>query len=462
LIGRPRAPRHPHRKPDRADVERLAELPGKMCDKSHFGVRGFAEAIQNTSSVFRQRSRVDLMQPLLVVRAKNFRSLRDVEIELQPLNVLVGPNASGKSNFLDLIAFLGDAVREDLRPALAKRGGFERVHFRGKTTSVVEITIEARVTKHANDNARDVYTLRFSEGGTFESDSKRILSRAEVFTFKRTKGSGRRLTINGRRFTIYDRAKDALKLTQRSSENLLQQESLGLSTLPRLAPDRGGEQVSKLAELFSTFRVFDVNVHAARRPSPARRGARLQSDASNLAAFLHELSVDKSMFHALVEDARAMIPGLKQIHFRTIGGAEEAVAVELEEQGLRNRTPLADASYGSIRALALLAMLYDPDPPLLTCVEEIDHGLHPYVFDRLVELLREASTRTQFLVVTHSPALVNRLNASELIVVERDHATGETRMPAIDPAEVQKMEQALAGKMGLGELWFSGTLGGNP
>ncbi len=103
-----------------------------------------------------------------------------------------------------------------------------------------------------------------------------------------------------------------------------------------------------------------------------------------------------------------MIPGLTKIHFRPIGGASEAVAVELEEEALRGRTPLADASYGSIRALALLAMLYDPAPPLLTCVEEIDHGLHPYVFDRLIERLREASERTQLLVVTHSPALVNR------------------------------------------------------
>ncbi|MBM4394608.1 MAG: ATP-binding protein [Deltaproteobacteria bacterium] len=57
-------------------------------------------------------------------------------------------------------------------------------------------------------------------------------------------------------------------------------------------------------------------------------------------------------------------------------------------------TPLANASYGTIRALAILALLYDPNPPLLTCMEEIDHGLHPHVFDRLVELMRQASRHT--------------------------------------------------------------------
>lgn len=409
------------------------------------------------------------MRPLVTVRAKNFRSLRDVEVELQPLNVLVGPNASGKSNFLDLIAFLGDAVREDLRPAIERRGGFEHVAFRGgerqTQARTVEITVEAIVTRYASDKARDAYTLRFSEGKILERPHGRamaVLRRDEEFRFKRTQGSDRRLTINGTKFTVYDTSKDTPRKGRQKSENLLQEESLGLSTLPRLAPERGGEQVGKIADLFSTFRVFDVDVPAARLPSALERGDKLQADASNLAAFLHKLSRDADLFRDLEDDARAMIPGLERIHFRPVGGAEEAVAVELEERALRGRTSLADASYGSIRALALLAMLYDPAPPRLTCVEEIDHGLHPYVFDRLVERLRDASSRTQFLVVTHSPALVNRLRASELIICERDQETGETLIPAADPEEVRKIEEKMAGKMGLGELWFSGTLGGTP
>lgn len=389
------------------------------------------------------------MRPLFKVRAKNFLSLRDVTVELQPLNVLVGPNAGGKSNFLDVIEFLGDAVRQDLRPAIDKRGGIERVRFRGATSGRIEIGIEAAVTRYSSESARDSYSLKIGE-------SRRGLVREEEFRFKRTAGRGRRIRIKGRRFALDDSE------TVSRRETLLEPESLGLSALPRLASDRGGDQVRKLAELFSKFRVFDVDVEAARQPSATSAGSGLLSDASNLAAFLHTLSTDKARFADLVDDARAMVPGLKNIHFRAIGGAEEAVAVELEEHALSGRTSLAEASYGSIRALALLAMLHDPNPPRLTCVEEIDHGLHPHVFDRLVERLRDASLRTQLLIVTHSPALVNRLHASELIVCERDSRTGETRMPAIDPEKVRAIEAKMKGKMGLGELWFSGTLGGVP
>ena len=107
------------------------------------------------------------------------------------------------------------------------------------------------------------------------------------------------------------------------------------------------------------------------------------------------------------------------------------MAVLLAEAGLSEPTPLAYASFGTIRLLAVLALLHDPNPPLLTCVEELDHGLHPYAFDRIVERMRIASRRTQFLIATHSPALVNRLDPSELIVCERDDA-GAYRIPAID------------------------------
>jgi predicted ATPase len=398
------------------------------------------------------------MRSLLKVRAKNFLSLRDVEVDLQPLNVLVGPNAAGKSNFLDVIRFLGDAAREDLRPAIEKRGGYDGVRFRGAPANggKIEIHIEAKATKHATERAPDAYTLRFWQNPLVAAPTRRVLVREEEFSFKRVPGRGRRLTIQGKKFTIHEEANRPAR-----TESLLQPESLALSTLPRLAPERGGEQVGTIADLFSTFVVFDVDVSAARKPS-TDDGGELFADASNLAAFLHRLTAHEDWFAAFEEDARAMIPGYKRMRFNHLGGAEQAVAVEIEETGLRGTTPLSQASYGSIRVLALLALLYETKPEKLTCIEEIDHGLHPHLFDRLVERLRWASERTQFLIVTHSPALVNRLHASELIVCERDAETGETHMPAIDPDDVRIMEEKLRGKMGLGELWFTGTLGGVP
>jgi predicted ATPase len=118
---------------------------------------------------------------------------------------------------------------------------------------------------------------------------------------------------------------------------------------------------------------------------------------------------------------------------------------------------LADASYGTVRLLGLLALLHDSNPPALTCIEEIDHGLHSQALDLLVERLREASERSQYIVATHSPALVDRLRPEEFVVCERDDR-GASLIPAIDTDQVRRIVAASEG-LSLGELWFAGALG---
>ncbi|TFV76637.1 ATPase [Blastococcus sp. CT_GayMR19] len=403
---------------------------------------------------------------LLRVAAKNFRSLKDVDLRLSALNVLVGPNGAGKSNLLDIFAFLGDAVREDLAPAIVARGGFDQIRFRGNrksTGSKVVLQVEAAVTKNSNERATDNYSLEFDVGTLSQRSGSRgaqVLRRSESFLFKRTTGPGRRITVSGRRISFYKG--DEPKRAAQERTTSVRPDSLGLATLPRLGPEEGGEQVEALGSLFASFRVFDVDVEGVRRPSQDIRSEVLADDGTNLAPFLRFLSEKHpSAFASLEKDAQAFIPGLIELVFEDIGGSRAATVLRLREQGLDGLTDLADASYGSVRSLALLALLYDPNPPKLTCIEEIDHGLHPHVLDRLVELLREASRRTQLVVATHSPPLVNRLSAHELVVCERD-TDGSSRIPAIDPALVREMEAAMEGELGLGELWFTGALGGVP
>jgi predicted ATPase len=399
------------------------------------------------------------MRPLLELRTRNFRSLRRVSVVLRPLNVLVGPNESGKSNFLDVIEFLGDSVRDDLEQTLNRRGGYERVRYRGEQPleGPVEIEVKAAVTTNSSPTAPDEYSLSFWVQKFGTTRPRTYLQRHEEFTFKRTRGRGRRITIRGNKVEFFDTTGEAQRST---SELPLRSDSLGLSTLRRLPPDGGGAEIARVADLFSTFRILDINVPAAREPSRISEEP-LASDASNLASFLIRLRGDEERFEDLQDDARHMIPGLEYIDFEYVGGSTEAVAVRLVERGLRDPTDLADASYGTIRVLALLAALYDPSPPQLTCIEEVDHGLHPYIFDRLVERLREASERTQLLIATHSPALVNRLRPEELIVCERDKF-GASRIPAISTHLIRQKTDQFDGQLRLGEIWFSGTLGGVP
>ncbi|WP_432744446.1 AAA family ATPase [Streptomyces sp. JH002] len=395
---------------------------------------------------------------LLQLDVENFRSLQKVSLPLGPLTVLVGPNGVGKTNVLKVFGFLAEIIRTDLGPALEAQGGFDEVAFWGgkQQPRALKIGITADWTTHASHGAPDVYELTVNRRA-HPGDSRRyILSRQERFQFKRTSGRGRRITISGERATVTD-SRSSRDAEER--EIGIQRLSSGLSTLPRLGRADGGAEVATVAARLSSFRVFDVQVSAARLPVRAADSRALAGDASNMAAFLQRLSRDADLWTAFVSDAKAALPQLEDISFRLLGGAAEDVTIMLHEKGLRRATPLADASYGTVRLLGLLALLYDQDPPALTCVEEIDHGLHPQALELLVDRLREASRRSQYLVATHSPALVDRLRPEEFVVCERDD-NGASQIPAISTDHVREIVRA-SEDLPLGELWFSGALGGD-
>lgn len=395
---------------------------------------------------------------LLRVVAKNYRSLHDVDVRLGPLSVLVGPNGAGKSTLLDVLAFLGDSARHDLGPAVERRGGIERLRYRKKDADPwVVVQVQAAVTANSSASAPDDYELRFRAApGKARADGSRALLREEQFMFKRTQGPERRIILKGSDLSV---TTGGIEERQES----LFTEALALATLPKLGREEGRKEVGDVASLFESFHVFDIDVAKVRITTAlGSSDHRLSDDASNLGIYLQYLRDDHpDVFAAVQDDARRFIPGLQEIIFRSTSGAAEGVVTQLVERGLHGPTELSEASFGSIRALALLALLHDPKPAKITCIEEIDHGLHPYVLDRLVDLLREASERTQLLIATHSPALVNRLRADELIVCERAE-DGSSRIPAIDPEDVRLMEKALDGELQLGELWFTGALGGVP
>ncbi|MEJ5230958.1 MAG: AAA family ATPase [Geminicoccaceae bacterium] len=381
---------------------------------------------------------------ILRVTLENFLSFKSSTVQLGRLSVLVGPNGSGKTNLLRAFSFLGDVARLDLPAAVEKFGGAAALRWRAAAVSErVRIKLEALLTTHASSRAPDEYELLFSEIGPF-------IQREESFVFKRVGGRGRRLKLSGAELTIGRGLR--LQLSERTS---------GLATLRRLGEEYGAPQVEQLASILENFRVVEIDDRAARQPTPRRKGERLRADAANLANVLADLRErEPETLEVLEQDVASVLPGFEGLEFRQLAGAEEGVEVRLRERGLPGSTPLSAASFGTIRALALFALLHDPAPPALTCIEEIDHGLHPYALDRIVERLREAAERTQILVATHSPALVNRLRPEELVIFERDVERGCTRVVPTDSTMLAR--QMKESDLRLGELWFSGTLGGVP
>lgn len=387
-------------------------------------------------------------QPLTRIRARNFRSLADVDVPLGPFTVLVGPNGSGKTNVLNVLRFLATTVRFDLQAALEQWRGFDHVQRQAEQPGPVLLELEGRVTANSGPNAPDNYSLRLTRTKTGN------ISRSEGFTFKRVGGRGRRLRVSGTSVTITDEG-GGVALRQ-----LADNQTTGLATLPKLADDEGGEGIRRFTEFLTAIRVLEPDVAAARRPA-RDYGGPLAEDASNLADALARIRFrDEDAFQSLRSDLAQCLPGLADIRITPVGGAARAVSVQLVEQGVTQPVDLADASFGTVRLLALLTALHEPDPAPLIAIEEIDHGLHPYALDLLVDRLRAASSRTQVIAATHSPTLLNRLRPDELLVCDRDPETGASVIPATSTSQIRA---AMSGsEWRPGELWFSGAISGVP
>lgn len=388
-----------------------------------------------------------MYQPVTRIAARNFRSLASVDVKLGALNVLIGPNGSGKSNLLNTLRFLATTTRFDLTAAFVRWNGFDHIQRQSRTPGEVRLTIEGMVSPHSSPTALDEYTLTLKPGA-------RGVTRTEKFTFKRVEGRGRRISVSGRRVQILDEAEGELTRT------LANAQTTGLATLPKFSDDEGGRGVRDFAQFLSSIRVLEPDVEAARLPA-RDADAPLAEDASNLANALGRLRVkDPDAWSLLKHDLSRCLPGLVDIELVPIGGPGRSVVVQLVEAGLTRPIELADASFGTVRLLALLVALHEPDPPSFTAIEEVDHGLHPYAMDILIDRMRSASRRTQILAATHSPTLVNRLAAHEIIVCDRDPETGASIIPAVSASDIAAAVASSDWRPG--ELWFAGALQGVP
>ncbi len=392
---------------------------------------------------------------------RNFRTLTDTKLPLGPLTVMVGPNAAGKSNVLHALELLGDVTRKGIEPAFEDRGGFDVLAFRGgrKPVSRISVGVEGIWSDFASEEAPDRYELSVSRRRLRpERGRERYTTyRRELFTQHPAEGAE----------TSVELTSDSLKVSSPlPADHIWESVDVGPMAsamhldhaLPTDAPS--ARAIDNVRRHLSQIRVFDPDVREARKPwGISDSGRYLENDASNLADFLRGLQEDGDAWEFLLEDVRKVVPQIRDIHLVTPPDfASHRTAVELEEEGLRGRTRLTEASWGTVRILCMLAIFHDPEPPLLTCIEEIDHGIHPHALGLMAQRLREASERSQYLVTTHSPVFVNELEPEEFVPCER-RPSGASVIPARKPADTRRVVE-VAEYEPIGNLWFSGSVGG--
>jgi predicted ATPase len=377
------------------------------------------------------------------IRLRNLLSFGNegVEIELQPLNVLIGPNASGKSNFVEVLRLMSNLPRDVGKPISDGGGIAEWLWKGGEPNPVAEI----ETLFDAPHNRPILHSLKFKGENYFVKiveETIKVENPGDVsveFPYTNTEGKIY--------WGIAQIASSAdLDFPIASTQSILQQ----------IKDPRSHPELYYLSELLPTFRLyddFDIRRYSRLKQgqSPMAAGDFLEPDASNFGVVF--LNLPRNTRHEIITKLKDVHAGAEELETKIEGGI---VRVQLQEQGLYAATPPARLSGGTLRYLCLLTILLHPTPPPLICLEEPEIGLHPDVIHTVAELLVEASKRTQIIVTTHSDILVSALSEvpEAIIVCERDEAG--THLRRLDPDQWKVWLE----KYTLGDLWRRGDLGG--
>ena len=367
------------------------------------------------------------------------------ELDLKPLNVLIGPNGSGKSNLIEAIGLLRAAPR-DLTIPIIGGGGVGNWIWKGEPKASVAC-LEAVV-----DNPKGQQPLRhqltFRESGQrFELTGERI-ENEQAYS-----GHGQPymyFELHGGQATLNYRDEQKRRLRP---EDLNSEQSV---LAQRRDPDHYPE-LTWLGDTYARIRLYREWSFGRNAPPRLPQDAALPNDfliegGQNLGLMLNRLKLEPQAKHRFLKALRELYEGMDDFNVQIEGGT---VQVMLEEGGIV--VPAIRLSDGTLRYLSLLAILCHPNPPPLICLEEPELGLHPDVLPGLTDLLREASTRCQLIVTTHSDVLVDKLTDTPESVVVCEKHEGQTQLQRLDGAALAHWLK----RYSLGDLWTKGELGGN-
>ncbi len=365
-------------------------------------------------------------------------------VPLQNLNVMIGSNGSGKSNFVEVLEIL-KRTKYDLGRFLNSRGAFSDWKFRNAEESeFIQIDVFLCVKSIVQSPDRYVYSLYIHPIGGLAYFSESIdLLNSDGKNFTRIFGVDR----DGE----YVRVGDSLYRDQ------VDPDSAGKSIFQRYAGDKIRGDIFAISNFFESISIFDA--WQTGRESSIRLPQRtdvpeaiLLRDGSNLSMFLQQYKRDLKAKSNLVKKLSILKEDIRDFDVMVTGNL---VQLFLHEgQDVVSAMRISD---GTIRFIFLAAILCHPKPPHVVSLEEPELGLHPDIIPHVAEMLIEASARTQLIVTTHSEILIDALSAvPECVLVAERHPTGSV----LRRLDKEKLAPMLEDRQ-LGQLWAAGELGGN-
>ena len=393
------------------------------------------------------------------IRLTNFYSFKNTTINLnKDLNILVGINGSGKSNFLKAIHLLkeGTAGKGLKELIFEKWGGIDEIFFKGQTKEEFQNSIglefvfdHQTINKYGFFFKQDVIykiVIVKSPGLSNYYISDQIISPTGYIYLDVINGSGvlaERVSPSGKKTSLirYDDF-DPQELTL---SKVFDSERYGaLNTLRKAISD------------IVVYDYFDTTPNSPiRKAMKATSGKRLLSDGSNLPQILNTIKISHKKEYKkivnLLNDINERFRGF-DFHFLGSGNFE----LMLDEADLDSSIHVTNISDGTLRYLCLLAILYNPERGNFICIDEPEVGLHPDMALNVTNAIKEASKESNMIIATHSENILDAFEVEHVRVFEKEH-DNSTLVNSFKSEEFEKWYD----EYNLGKMWRKGDIGGN-
>ena len=374
---------------------------------------------------------------------KNYKSIAACDVRLQPLIFLVGRNGAGKSNFLDALRFVADALNSSLDHAVRARGGINDVCKRSDRSITEPDDFSIRLEFVLPDGSTGYYAFQITTG----------LLRYEVQT-EECKFHNENLNTSDIYFNVVKgNVKDAsVKVAPAATRDRLY--LVNASGLPEFRP---------VYDALSRMGFYNLNPDIIRDLQDPDLGDMLIQDGSNLTSVFNQLPSDVKK--NIEEYLQVILPGVQRVHVKKFG-PKETLGFRQEVTG--DKRPLRflanNMSDGTLRALGILVALFQENQETqkrvtLVGIEEPETALHPGAVAVLLDSLRDAANKTQVIVTTHSPELLDdkHLDVESILAVEAHD--GNTVIAPVDEASRSVVQDRL---FTAGELLRSNQLQPDP
>lgn len=382
------------------------------------------------------------------LRVENYRALRRVEFDkLTPMTVLLGPNGSGKSTVFDVFNFLSECFQFGLRHAWDRRGRGKELKTRGSSGPIV---FDLKYREH-RDMPVITYHLAIDEGNKGPEVVEEWLqwrrgARGRPFRFLEfARGEGS--AVSGEMPDEDDK---------RIPQKLRSPDLIAVSTLGQFSDH---PRVAALREFITDWYVSYLSIDQTRSQPEAGPQERLSKGGENLPnviQYLKEQHPDR--LEKIFEVLRQRIPRLERVEAEPM--PDGRLLLQIKDAPFDQPVLSRFASDGTMKLLAYLTVLYDPEPPRFIGIEEPENFLHPKLLPELAEECRAAAERSQLLITSHSPFLLNAMRPEEVRILYRDEQGYTQAVRAID---IQGISEFMREGASLGYLWMEGHFGlGDP